>query len=326
MKIIYKKEAELIIKGASILSCGGGLCYEEQIKYLKIISMEKGIKILELDDIKKFSENDIFITASEIGPAELPPIDKSKIPLMIDIFQKKINKKVVGLLPVEVGQESIVFDSAVISNLPIINSDLAGLRAVPKASFNALRMQNVDFTRSPLVILTNKGDIKFFDKNVNLDQDEKQLRTISKISQGIIFVMGAIIKPMIVQKYLNFKSLTILLNIGLALQKNKLEEAIPLDMVFKEKAMVSSVNRINSQGFTEKIIELKNKKHTIKLIVKNEFIELKINEFSLFNFPQLITVVDWNKKRGLSSSEITPGLVVTIYVFNPLKFWLNYSK
>jgi len=329
MKKISLKNAKTMIKGASILSCGGGLPYIEQNTYLDSLNFKKNVKILNPDELSGMESNTVFVTASEIGPADDPPIDKTKVPEMIQLFIKKTGKQVGGIMPVEIGQESIVFDTALKSNLPIINSDLAGLRAVPKASMNALKMQNVPFTRSPLVVLTNAGKILFIDKNNSLEEDEKQLRQIARDTHGVIFAIGGFITAPIIQKYLNHASQKTIYDIGICIEKHTdFVKKVPLPLVYSAQGIIQKITNINTSGFSEKeacILVDQPHNNTFTVSIKNEYMKLT-NGNHTFQFPQLITLFSKNLGRGLSSSELTAGMAVQIYVFNPLPCWNNFSS
>lgn len=324
MKTITRKEAEYMIRGASILSCGGGLPFLEQMEYLKQLPIERGLSLIDIDELSGDSPEDVFVTASELGPSGDPPIDKTKVPLMLNLFRQKCHKNIKGIIPVEIGQESIVFDAALRSGLPIINTDLVGMRAVPKASYNALRAQNVPFTRSPLVVLTNKGEIIFVKKNKTLLEDEVQLRSIAKKTQGVIFVMGGFISACMIKKYLNHPSLSTVLAIGEKLIKNKnFLSSVPLPLLFSASGIIRSVEKIENPGFTEKKVVLSSRSDLYTLTVKNEYMRVTNGDVT-YAFPHLITFVDERKKRGLASSEIKKGMAVTLYVFKPLPFWENF--
>lgn len=325
MKIFFKKEAEYIIRGASVLSCGGGLSFNEQIHYLEKLPIKNGIQLINVNELPPLGSDIVYVTASEIGPSDEPPIEKTKILEMIGIFNHTFNKKISGLLPVEIGQETIVFDAALQSGLPIVNTDLAGMRAVPKVNLNAFNAQGIKFVRSPFVVLTNIGEIIIIKKNNNLEVDELILRSISKKTQGVIFAMGSFTTASMIQKYLNFSSFTTALKLGKNLSKGiPLEDSSPLPILFHTKAVVKSLKIIKNSGFSEKRIELLSpQKNELILNVRNEFIKLNDGKNIFFEFPQMIALIEKGLKRGLSSGELKEGLEVNIYVLEPLRFWVK---
>lgn len=327
MHNIFYKEAKLIILGSSILSCGGGLSYKDQMTCLDSLHIKKGVKILQLSELANLPSNLVFVTASELGPADKPPINKAKILEMIKLFSKKTGKKIGGILPVEVGQDAIVFDAALQSGLPIVNSDLAGLRAVPKASLNGLKMQNVPFTRSPLVVLTATGKVTFIDKNATLEEDEKQLRKIAEDTKDVIFIVGGLITSKMILKYLNHPSLTIATQIGKSIDIGEdFTKKVPLPQVYSANGKIKEIIKINEVGFSEKQVQIEispKKSGLFTLTIKNEYMKL-VGKHVKFQFPQLITLFSNTKKRGLSASDLEEGMQIKINVFDPLPFWSNY--
>ena len=326
MKTISKKDAKIMLKGASILSCGGGLPYKEQLDYLNTLSFDKNIEVLDINELNQVPKDKIFITASELGPACDPPINKSKMTEMIDLFSKKYQKKIAGIIPVEIGQESIIFDAALHSNLPIVNTDLAGFRAVPKANFNALVMQRVNFTRSPLIVLTNSGTIIAMDKNISLNDDEIKLRQIAKDTKGVIFVIGSFITASIIKKYLNYPSLTTIYNVGKSLEEKKdFTKKIPLSIKYQAEGKIIDIYHKNSLGFSEKEVIIKINNNIFTLKVKNEYLKFS-NRNIVFEFPQLITIYSKSLNRGLSSLDLVKGIDIEVIIFNPLPFWDNFKS
>jgi len=327
MYTIFYKEAKLIILGSSILSCGGGLSYKDQMSCLDSLYIKRGIKVIQLNELASLPSDLVYVTASELGPADKPPINKAKIPEMIKLFSKRTGKKIGGILPVEVGQEAIAFDAALQSGLPIINSDLAGLRAVPKATLNGLKMQNVPFTRSPLVVLTATGKVSYIDKNTTLEEDEKQLRQIAEDTKDVIFIVGGLITSKMILKYLNHSSLTITSQIGKSIDSGEnFTKKVPLHLVYSTNGKIKKIMKINEVGFSEKqvYIETSFKEDNLcTLTIKNEYMKIVGNNIK-FQFPQLITLFSNEKKRDLSASDLEEGMLVEINIFDPLPFWSNY--
>lgn len=326
MMLINKQKALDLIRGASVLACGGGLPYQEQIQYLNTLPMSNDVKLI---DVKDIDINAVYVTTSELGPSGDAPIPKDKVPEMLKQFTQKFKCVIKGILPVEIGQESIVIDAALRSNLPIVNCDLAGMRAVPKVYLNAFNAQKVNFTRSPFVVLTKAGEVMVLGKNKSLQEDEKILREIARKTKSVIFVMGGLITGATIKKYLNYPSLTTAINIGVNLKNgNDFTHVMPLPLVSRQTVKVLNIKNIASIGFTEKQIELFSPatKDIYTLIVRNEFMIVydKKNSEKKYQFPFFITLISPEKKRGLASDELQKGMIADLYVFKPLPFWSDF--
>ena len=132
-----------------------------------------------------------------------------------------------------------------------------------------------------------------------------------------------------IQKYLNHASQKTIYDIGICIEKHTdFVKKVPLPLVYSAQGIIQKITNINASGFSEKeacILVDQPHNNTFTVSIKNEYMKLT-NGNHTFQFPQLITLFSKHLGRGLSSSELTAGMAVQIYVFNPLPCWNNFSS
>ncbi|MBU2052261.1 MAG: DUF917 family protein [Patescibacteria group bacterium] len=303
-----------LIRGASLLSCGGGLKFSEQIKLAK----GKRVQLVSPNELRL---NDWCATVSEVGAADAPVMAKTKLPQAIKLLEAKTGKTITALIPPEVGQEAIVIDAAAITGLPIVDSDLAGCRAVPRLSNLALVILGLKFTMSPAVVLTAVGDSRFISQQSNLKTDETKIRRLVPRDQ-VVTLVGGLVQAKTICRYLNYSSYTTAISLGTALgRKQSLKLVLPTPVLFGPKtAIVLAVHSGTARGFDSKIVTMMSAAGRLKLTVENEYMKLETDR-QTFAFPQLIMVFDSVNGRGVHSSELTQGKNFDLVVADAFAFW-----
>ncbi len=323
MKRVTNKSLPLLLRGASLLSCGGGLSYTEQLKLTRkktlVLALKKGIELIPAKDLP---DNGWCITISEVGEASAPVMDKSQLPKALELFETRTGKKVRALIPGEIGQEAIVLESAAILNLPIVDADLSGCRAVPRLTDLALVVRGVPFTMSPLVVLRADGRMEFVPQQPSLADDEARVRGCVPIGE-VVTLVGAAVRGKIVKHYLDYASYSVALSLGRALTQGRaLRTMLPTACLFGPvNGMITRVQEEREDGFSKKRVTLVTRgKQEITIDVENEYMHLHVGG-KTYSFPQLVMLFSERKKRGIHSSEIKEGDQVTVMVADAFDFW-----
>lgn len=315
-------QVQNLLRGASVLACGGGLSFAEQTILTQAprlrSALENGIPLL---DPSELASDDVCITISEVGSAAAPVMDKSLLPEALKLFEQKTGKKVVAIIPGEIGQESIMLESAVVLGLPIVDADLSGCRAVPRLTDLALVVRGIPFTMSPLVVMTRKGKLTFVKQQKQLADDESKVRSLVPAGDVVMLLGGAVTGAMI-QEFLAYASYSVAMRLGEALRRrDDLESVLPTECLFGPvDVTITDSKEVQADGFDQKILTLAFGKKTATLDVENEYMKLSIGK-QQFAFPQLIMLVDSQQGRGLHSSELKKGQVATLLVADAFDFW-----
>lgn len=312
----------LLLRGASILACGGGLPFTDQQKLISTpklkTALKKGILLLDPSELE---DEEWFVTVSEVGSADAPVMEKSALPQALQLLQEKTGKKVRGLIPGEIGQEAITLESAAVLGLPVVNSDLSGCRAVPRLTHLSLVVQGVPFTMSPMVVMSNDGEAKFFQQAKSLEADESTVRKL--VPKGdVVTMLGGMITGKMIKEFLSYRSYSVAIEIAHSLSNSgKLSSVFPTPLLLGPlSGRILALEEKNSSGFNEKEIVFEHKRGTGKITVENEYMQLMIDG-KIFRFPQLIMLIDPQSKRGLHSSEIQSRMEVTVVVADAFSFW-----
>ncbi len=308
------KAKDNLLRGASLLACGGGLKLSEQKK----LAAGKSVNLV---DPNRLRDNTWCATVSEVGSADAPVMVKTELPRAIKLLEAKTGKKIAALIPPEIGQEAIVIDAASIISLPIVDSDLAGGRAVPRLDNIALVVQGIKFTMSPAVVLTPNGKVNFIPRQANLSADESRIRSL--VPKGkVVTLIGGLVSAATIKKYLNYHSCSTAINLGAALKKDRpLKQVLPTPILFgPKKITIRAIKTVSKHGFDSKIVAMDIDGQKAKLTVENEYLRLQINR-RVFAFPQLIMIFDPKKDQGVHSSDLTQGKSYELIVADAFDFW-----
>lgn len=317
---ITNKNIDRLVKGASLLTTGGGLSYAEQKKSLSRLK-NLSINILSLDEL---SENLYICTAAELGPSNAPPLEKNNIiKKMLNILENASGKKISAIYPPEIGQESIIIETASLLGLPILDFDSTGLRAVPFLDINLFNLNNLPFPFDPIVVCTDQGEI-FLLKEVNsYERVETILRHITKLSRnGIVFLLGGIAKVKDLKKN-HSHSLPYLkaLNIGSLKNIKQVENVLHPKMKIEGTILENKENKIEG-FFAQNVLVKDSSGKKYKLIILNEVIFL-LNENNniLSSVPERILLINPEILTGISSADLKKGRKILIMVLDPEKQW-----
>ncbi len=315
-----KEQIRRLLKGASLLTTGGGLCYEDQCR-----SLEKHDEIqIGLKDLNDFAADDILVTAAELGPASAPEIAKAEIlPAMVDTWTRLTGKKVAGVYPPEIGQEMIVIDTARALNVPVADFDPAGGRAVPVVDVSALTLAGINFSFSPLVAATDQGDIIAIDTPATPERTEDMLRTMSRLSQNnILYFFGSAIRAGDVQgKSVDNRSLSLAYELGGASSINDLSEKLTPSLTVKGAVIHhNALERDGFNCFTATFAAETGETYTLYIL--NEVLFMRNEAHKMVGAaPDKILLIDEKRLAGMSTAELLDGKPATLMVAEADQLW-----
>jgi len=319
--IINNTNVETLIKGASIFTTGGGITVSEQLNSLKDLKLNVEIKSLD-----EFDVNDFLCTVGELGPTDAPPMDKIKVAkAMLLKLEKIAGKKIAGLYPPEIGQESVVLESAHILGLPVADFDPSGFRAVPYFDINIFNIKKIDFGLTPIVIATDENQILAITSEYSYKKVEKKLRKMSLLSKsGIIFLIGQTVNvKQLLKNNINRPSYTKALSFGEIKRPSVLLRKLNPKMVIKGKVVKKA--EFEQKGFLGEKITIKDTSWNIyTLIILNEALFLLDSSNKIIgSIPDRILLIDENNIMGISSAFLKKNTIVTIAIIDPEPEWKN---
>lgn len=311
MKIVNEDIPNLIL-GASLLSAGGGLSYQEQLKNYQRLMKNQADFGVNLVDISTLPENSFLTVCGEAGPTNLPPLDKKMAGKLVWELEKISGKKISGLLPLEIGQEMIVLEAAHYSHLPVIDADMAGGRAVPMIYLTLPFLLGFKLDLSPIVAINNKGVIKVLRQAKNLESIDNFLDKFSQESQGIVFFLSGVISIKTIKKYINPGSYSRLNKLGNNKNLNKINKGLyKIINIAKLQKDISLIQKIT----------LKNNQDELVVFSQNEYLSVfsKKENKVIYQAPQIISLVDINGGYGINSGDLRDQMMVSLYVLDPIK-------
>lgn len=321
--VINNNNLNALIKGASIFTTGGGVSIDDQFESLKNIAIN--VTILSLEEFEKDS---YLCTVGELGPTDVPPLKKEKVVVkMLEKLKMATNKKIVGLFPPEVGQESVVIECANLLNLPIADFDPTGFRAVPYFDMNIFNVKKIDFNLTPIVVATDKDEIMVIENEKSYKKVEKRLRSMTSLSDsGLIFLMGMTVSvETLIKNKLNNPSFTKALRFGEIKSIKKLIKKLSPKKIIEGRIVEKSEFEV--KGFLAEKVVVKDKAWNLfTLIILNEVLFVIDSEEQIIaSVPDRILLIDPNEPKGISSAALTINKSIIIAVIEPENAWKSKS-
>lgn len=318
---ITQENIDDLVKGASILTTGGGLSYKEQRASLK----QFGKVRFDILTAKELPPTSYACTVAEVGPADAPPIKKGKIiKKMFDLLEKTSGKKISAIYPPEIGQESIVAESASSLKLPVVDFDPTGLRAVPYVDINIFNLKNLRSFITPIVICNDREEMFLVDGDISHKRLETILRELTTLSKtGIIFFIGGLVAIEEISKIAS-PSYSRALELGSIKDLDRLLNNLNPRIVIRGN--VKETTEFHIKGFLEKAVTIATKETQYKLLILNEVIFLldKKNKV-LSSVPERLVLIDPVRLVGVPSGDLTTDKEVVLAVLDPEPAWKDKS-
>ena len=162
-----------VLHGASILSGGGGGDYKTAYETYRSLSPNE----VEVRNLEDFTEENNLSTTFGLGPVNHSTEDSLDIAQeSVDIYESEYGE-IDGMILGELGPDLIVEAVAVADrlNIPVVNADVAGMRAVPSIQNEIIEQSNA--SRTPLTA-TNGSDTVYIESGSGQDI-ESEIRSLS---------------------------------------------------------------------------------------------------------------------------------------------------
>jgi DUF917 family protein len=313
-KRLNSQEINNLIIGSSIYSTGGGFDIQTQHNYFNKIEDN----LPELISVEDLNENDYICTAYAVGPAVADKIESQiNYKSVLEEFKKITGKKVKAIFAGEINIEGLVFETASKLNLPVLDGDCCGGRAVPEIQMDTFFAQNIPVT--PALMVNSKGEHLLYYNTSDNFKLERIARNFAVISDTSVFILDHLVDIKTAKKALTLETLTRSIKTGkyisnLDLTKNNLTkicEETSSELVFEGE--VVEVNLKIENGFLVGNYCIKNSTNqTAQVEVKNENMLLKIEGKVKSKAPDSIILLDAKKLFGVHNSSIKVGDNVAI--------------
>ena len=325
--------------GSTLLATGGGFPFTKKHQKLKEL---KKTSNLHLISPHKLHNDDFVCAVSGIGSADNTKglIFSTALKKGIQTVEKLINQPIKAILPGEIGIENVVFELATSINLPVLDADTAGRRAVPEMNHDTFVLANESIL--PVVIVSLDGIIKIIDDPKHEHKIESIAReTAFNSTAKTVLIFSHIKQINKIKKIAALYSLTTAIKLGEALKTNDLPTiqnhlATELQGEIITTAKVTTVFKDKSKDFLNTIITLRTPQGILDLTIKNEVLALQKDREYIAHIPDSICLLDLKTFLPIHSSEIKKGHFLAIIKIPAIPQWqtdkgheifgLNYLK
>ncbi len=314
---INKQVFESIVLGSSIYSTGGGLEYSAQLKMFSRLQDVAGTKIVSA---KELDNNLIVCAAYGVGSA-----GSSNVKLDLELKNAKIlleeytGKRIGAVFSGETNIDVLVIGASIALDLPILDADCTGGRAVPEIQFDNFFVKK--HTLLPLAASAgNKSIIIYEAKHADkIDAMVRKLATQSK--SGSAGVLDHLVSVGEAEKLLTHGIFARSLATGEFVKRNRGKKS-SMESLAKivngrivANGRVSEVSLVDDkrQGFLVGFYNVECESgETVTVYVKNENIMCWINKKAVILPPDSILTIDTKSLYGVHNSKIKKGQHVSI--------------
>lgn len=301
---IDSSNIEEILQGASILSGGGGGSYSSAIENYR----EQPHGGVEVRDLSEYEEGSNLATVFGLGPVD----NSTENPLgiaqkSVEIYESEYGE-IDGVILGELGPDLIVEAVAIADRLdiPVVNADVAGMRAVPSVQNEIIEESNV--SRTPLVASNGTESVRL--ESGTGEEIEEEIRGLT--DGDIWYVTGYANSA---NEYLDSHASQGWLEECLYFDQAEVEELGSgiLESVTSREINGHTVGRMNIQG-----------EETLEVFFQNENILAYRNGEQVAQAPDTISVID-EDEIGVENGDIpNEGTELEVYRIS-YDFWNNQN-
>ncbi len=320
MKTLTKTKINNIIEGANFLGTGGGGTIADAEPLLKKIER------VDLINFNELIETDLVCTVFGIGGKQT--IDPVKaVRSALSVFMEINKRPITAIVPVELGAESIAtaLFAANTLGVPVLNSDLVGLRSAPEVYLELISLINV--SRTPCVIADDKNNTAVLWNTASIQHLELLLRSFAVAAGGDAYIAGY---PMQIKQIRNAtpqNSLILAEQAGEFLReirskKKTVEELCTmLDLIYYDTGIITSNSTTQTKGFESGEYTIKSKSCIWKVVYKNENIILLKNDKVVVTAPDSILLMDTDRIQGINNFNKNSNKKVMIFAKKAVPIW-----
>jgi len=297
---------------------GGGSPKEAQATYQKIINSNQEIILKSLSE---FDDEDIIITSFGVGSIHSTSDHQQPVENALKYLEKYLNKKIAGIIPVEIGPKSLAMaiDLASYLKLPVVDADIVGGRSTPEVFLETITMFNL--SRTPSAIADDQGNVSILTNSTSAEYEEKFFRTFANNSDGRAYVVGYPLTIKQLKEAVCDSTITQCLNAGKLIESGKLNELLSKNsgkILFEGE--VIEIQDAEQAGFTCKYLILKNNSDHAKVFIKNENLLFWINGQLTLTCPDLIIMTTEND-QPIYNLDLQIGFKVKVIGLKAPALW-----
>lgn len=322
MRELHIQDVEDIAIGAAVLGTGGGGDpHVGKLMATQAIQEYGPVKLVEPEEI---TDDALVIPSAMMGA---PTVLVEKIPSGTEVFaafqslENYLGKKVTATMPIEAGGVNSMIPLALAATLrlPVVDCDGMG-RAFPELQMVTLHLDGISAT--PMVLTDEKGNSMLLNTISNF-WTERFARSVTVDMGGSAMIA---IYPMTgrqVKASTVYRTVSLAQAIGRAIREAKQEKANPVDRLLGVtrgfrlfEGKVVDVSRRTVGGFARGEARIeghgRDKGKTLALQFQNENLIAMVNGQTLASVPDLITVIDAETARPVTTEGLRYGFRVIV--------------
>ena len=321
MKKLNKKDLDSLVTGTSIFSTGGGLPVAEMTsQYKNLINQKRFPSLMSVDELR---DGGFVCTAYGVGStADAQNIDiKTLAQKAFREFSNISKQKISAIVPGEVGGETTALVLGALLDIPILDADLVGGRAVPNIEMDVFTLNDIPLT--PIVVASDGGKVLIISEKISAQEIERQVREFVSTNGKSGLLVGYGISGKQAKKILPKNTISRSAETGKNLKGDSAEQLSRLlGARYIGPGMITKSSLQSIDGFVQGEIEITSLHNTLYAVrVKNEFISLQNNGDVIGAVPDSILIVDTEQLQGVHSSSVKLGMSVNIYLLPGMKMW-----
>ncbi len=311
--------------GSAFFSCGGGVPYKNSIELMNSGS-EENTRLLSLDE---FSDDDWLCTVYAIGASGSGKKEYKTFLLAIECLEKHLGVQIKGIIPGEIGSEINAVWTSSKKNIALVDTDMAGGRAVPEEDMDIYGIKEIEST--PAIVVNDQSDVLIVKSSQNMSLLESVYRAFAVASGGYCYIASRPIQKVNAQSILPPGTISRSILIGNTILKckseaeliNALHEGCGSKLLGAGKIVNNTLK--NEPGFLSGITQISGSKtfdgKEFQIHYKNENIILFCDKECLCSVPDLISILDADSLLPVSNSSLQSGNNVLIFGTPALPIW-----
>jgi hypothetical protein len=326
MKTIITNEiARDIIAGASIFSTSGGFEYQAQLNKLPSI-LKEGVK-LEILSLDELSDEQYVCTAYGVGSASNTEVDLSMaLAKGFERMKRITGREFAGIFAGETNIEALVFQTALAADLPIIDADCTGGRAVPEIQFDNLFVAGKSIL--PLITVTLAGEVSVLSEAESPEAIEKFVRNIAVTTGNSVAVIDHPMSVRDAKQYLTLGIFERSRKVGALINSESFSTEERVRRVISEsngvpfvRGTVTQMSLNDEKGFLEGTVTLEGEGGKGVIHVKNETLVAEVDGCTVITAPDFITLIDVGTGLGIHNSKIKVGQEAVLIGIRASELW-----
>ena len=294
--MLGKKDISYAIKGASILSTGGGGDYKEALGMVKDI---ESIELVNKADSYFATVFSMGRLSEKVTKINFESLARENLELYRILFKKDIR----GLYPVEIGpsQVALTFKLAKLLGFPIFDGDVCGGRSVPAIGLDLSAYRDID--NEPFIFNTLRNNLYVLKNTEGFEEIEELAKFILPKEKKLLGI-GFVNK----EKLKNLAVGSVSFAISVARDLEKSDELKGFEFLGEFK--IEKIVKTNHPRFLVADVYLGD----YKIKVVNENMVLYRGEREIISYPDYILLLDPEEKYGISNRNLKEGMRVLLYV------------